>query len=338
METNNFDKFWEEDLELMGKYYPNLSLQEKEVYVKMKHEYQKKYNFSHMEFFSFNLGGGGYDSRSFFPRKEQAELYNKVNQEDARELVLDKYASYMKLKRFYKRKACAYNPHPNKFVQDYYVNYDWKNDITEFLSLFNSFIIKPLGGNSGNGIKVIHNSSLSLNFDNLISNYPEGFIIEELIEQVNDLAQFHPQSINTIRICTYNTGKKIYVNHPCFRTGCGDSIVDNAHGGGIFAAINVQDGTILSAISKDAIKYREHPDTHIVFAGFKIPQWNNLCETAIEVAKELPQLKICGMDFALTERGWVLVEVNCFPHCIYQEATQRGIRKDIDEFLQQLNC
>lgn len=52
-----------------------------------------------------------------------------------------------------------------------------------------------------------------------------------------------------------------------------------------------------------------------------------------KLLKILPGLTISGMDFSLTENGWCLVEVNCFPHVLYQEATQQGIRKEIEDFL-----
>ena len=340
MKIDKYNEFWKADYELMGKYYPDLSSEEKDVYVAKKHEYQLKYNFAHMEFFSFNLGrmikeGREESISEFYPRKEQAELYYKVNKKEIMELCLDKYASYLRLKKYYKRKACAYNPNPNEFVKSYYDGYDWKCDISTFLEEHSSYIVKPLDGNSGIGIRIVKDGSITL--ENLLEDYPGGFILEELLEQVDELAKFHPKSINTVRIETYNTGNDILIKHPCLRVGRGDSIVDNAHSGGIFAAINPDTGIVLSAISSDAVIYEKHPDTNIKFNGYKIPQWDEVCKVAKDIAKELPGLTISGMDFSLTDKGWKLIEINYNPHIIYQEATQKGIRKEIEDFLETIS-
>lgn len=335
MEFDKFSEFWNEDYELMGKYYPNLDALRKRDFVAKKHEYQLKYNFAHMEFFAFNLGEAKCVSE-FFPRKEQAELYYKVNDIKTRILCLDKYASYVKLQKYYGRKACAYNPKPNEFIQSYYDGYDWKSDIESFLKTHSSYIIKPLDGNSGIGVRIVQKGQ-HITLAKLLEDYPGGFILEELIQQVDELAKFHPNSINTIRICTYNNGKDIFIKHPCLRTGCGGSVVDNAHSGGIFAAIDVKTGIVISALSSDAKIFEKHPDTNIKFKGYQIPQWNSVCTIAKEIARELPGLTISGMDFSLTDKGWVLVEVNCFPHSIYQEATRVGIRKEIEDFLETIS-
>ena len=197
-----------------------------------------------------------------------------------------------------------------------------------------TYIIKPLDGNSGIGIRIV---KTPMTIDQLIEDYPGGFVLEELISQVDELAIFHPDSINTIRVCTYNTGKEVLIKHPCLRTGRGNSIVDNAHSGGIFAAIDAATGIVLSAITSDAMIIKEHPDTNIEFSGYQIPQWSSLCEIAKEIAKELPGLTISGMDFSLTDKGWCLVEVNCFPHSLYQEATRVGIREETEVFLQMIS-
>lgn len=60
---------------------------------------------------------------------------------------------------------------------------------------------------------------------------------------------------------------------------------ENAHSGGIFAAINPDTGIVLSAISSDAVIYEKHPDTNIKFNGYKIPLWDEVCKVAKDIAR-----------------------------------------------------
>ena len=47
----------------------------------------------------------------------------------------------------------------------------------------------------------------------------------------------------------------------------------------------------------------------------------------------MPELRIAGLDFALDkDKGWVLVEVNCEPHILYEIATEKGVRSDMEDF------
>jgi hypothetical protein len=98
----NFLEFRKQDYQLMLKYYPNNSLIKNIVYCWKKYRYQQKYNFAHMEFFTFHLGEKKENEVALFcPRKLQAELYRKVNDESMWAITKDKYASYISLKEFY---------------------------------------------------------------------------------------------------------------------------------------------------------------------------------------------------------------------------------------------
>ena len=335
----DFVKFRSEDYKLMQKYYPNSSAFKKLVYCWKKYRYQKKYNFAHMEFFCLHLAEKTEtEVAQFFPRKHQAEVYLKVNSKKAWAITKDKYASYRFFEPFYKRLICAYNPQPNDLVYEVYSSYDWHKNVLEFLNSHLNFIIKPLSEASGHGVKIVKRNSFEdtkVLMDQLTGSYSKGFVLEELICQHSALAKYHPSSVNTIRINTFNLGKEggVEIKFPCLRVGSRGSVVDNAGSGGLFAAIDEETGKIISAATNEEFDfYKEHPDTHVAFEG-EIPYWNELITSAKEVAQQLPELKIAGLDFALDkENGWVLVEVNCEPQIIYEIATQQGIRDYMESF------
>lgn len=338
-QLKQFIKFRKQDFDLMKQYYPNISFFKKLVYCWKKYQYQKKYNFAHLEFFCLHLGEKREaEVAKLFPRKEQAALYEKVNDPSMWAITKDKYASYKILKEFYKRKVCGYNPSPNSIVKTYYDNYDWKSDALSFIETHTRYIIKPLAEACGNGVKIIEKAS-SVISDILLSqhieDYPNGFVLEELIQQHEILANWHPSSVNTMRVNVFNSTSYaggVDVKFPCFRVGRHGAVVDNAGSGGIIVAIEIKSGEMISAADEEGGLYTEHPETHIPFDS-KIPFWNELISKATEVSKAMPKLKIAGLDFALDkDKGWSLVEINVEPYMIYQIATQNGIRDYMESF------
>ena len=342
MGITDFVKFRIEDYKLMRNYYPNISVFKKIVYCWKKYKFQKKYNFAHVEFFELNLGERSEkeDIAYIYPRKLQAELYRKVNQECMWAITKDKFASYVVLKDFYKREACAYNPSPNSFVEEYYAHYDWKNDILRFLNTHNSYIIKPLAEACGRGIRIVHKEMLDekpeMLLNSYMNDYPDGFIIEELIRQHDFIDKFNPDSVNTIRVICFNLsdcGRGVEVKYPYLRIGRQGAFVDNISSGGIGVLLDTETGNMGLALDGRANMFSEHPDSHVKFEG-KIPLWNDFIETAMKVAKAMPKLKIAGLDLALDyERGWTLVEINVEPEIgIPQAAVGCGIKEYMESF------
>lgn len=335
----DFVKFRSEDYKLMQKYYPDSSAFKKLVYCWKKYRYQKKYNFAHMEFFCLHLGEKKKtEVAEFYPRKLQADLYLKVNDDSARQITKDKFASYRQLEEFYKRKVCAYNPSPNLSVKEVYEAYDWQKDILDFLASHMHWIIKPLAEACGQGVKIIKRGDSEdpdLLLNQYMTDYPNGFVLEELIQQHDSLAKFHPSSVNTIRINVFNSTNyngEVDLQFPCFRVGRKGAVVDNAGNGGIIVAIDVKTGQLISAADEDGQFYQEHPDTHVSFVG-TLPFWKELLSIAKQVALKMPESKIAGLDFALDkENGWMLVEINSDPHMLYEIATQKGIRSYMENF------
>lgn len=342
-----FVNFRVQDYQLMQKYYGDKSFFKKVLYCWKKYTYQKKYNFAHMEFFCYHLAEKTKaEVEQFYPRKQQAELYYKVNSKKAWAITKDKFASYLQFGRYYKRKVCAFNPQPDPLVADCYQGYDWNCGLISFVESYLQFIIKPLSDACGHGVKILKREAFgdeeSL-LDEFKRDYRKGFVLEELINQHAALAKYHPSSVNTIRVNTFNSssysiaGGDIDVKFPVLRVGRMESVVDNSGSGGIFIAIDEKTGKLQTAADEEFNSYNEHPDTHVSFDN-EIPFWNELLGIAKDVAKLLPELRIAGLDFALDkDKGWVLVEVNCEPHMLYEIATEKGIRQYMEEFERKLS-
>lgn len=242
-------------------------------------------------------------------------------------LVSDKYLCYQKFQQYYKRDILGcYNI----------------NDIKSFISFMqkhHAAIYKPLNLDCGRGVK---KKSLSVHevedfFHQHIKVGP--FVIEEAIEQSAEMAQLHPQSVNTVRIMTFMLKGEIKIIASSLRMGVGDSIADNAGSGGIFSSIDPESGIVISkARNYRGDKYIKHPDTNVIIPGFKIPLWNDLLEVVKSAAFELQSATLLSWDFALSRHGWVIVEVNTGGDWIILQAAQNEpLKKKLYEFIDELN-
>ena len=139
----------------------------------------------------------------------------------------------------------------------------------------------------------------------------DDWIIEEKIVQVPETAQWNPTSVNTVRLPAILHDDKFTVIGPLFRTGRAGAIADNAGAGGIFACIDPQTGIICTdGIDKKGVYYEKHPNSGLQYKGWQVPKWKELLEFAEQIHREVPHHKYLGWDFALTEKGWVVVESN----------------------------
>ena len=73
-----------------------------------------------------------------------------------------------------------------------------------------------------------------------------------------------------------------------------------------------EDGTLhKTAFTEFNMQFIEHPDTHIRFEGYKIPNVVKIIETAKKMHAALPQIGIYHWDFSLdTKANPLLVEGN----------------------------
>lgn len=290
-----------------------------------------KYKFEHKEYYYYHLySKSASEIREFCPKKIQAELYFKVNTEYGRHLATDKYESYLRFKKYYNRSTIAYSPSANL------VNIE--DEFNSFIESHPKFIIKPLESNSGKGVKIVDSIGSKNLCESLKTEYKGGFIAEELIAQSKALAQFHPQSVNTVRINTFNFGDTIEVKFPSMRMGRGEAVVDNANAGGICGGLDLNSGMLIAVGDELGNHYDVHPDTKIPFEGFTLPRWDEVCALSKEIAAEFSECKVIGFDFVLTDNGWSLVEINAHPLLIFQIATQIGIMKEMESIIKRMNA
>lgn len=202
--------------------------------------------------------------------------------------------------------------------EDEIVDYKWVlREISE-----EEHIIKPTITTTGakdvrlirivNGIDVFSGELL----ESIIKSYGGNFVIQERVKNHHSIAKVYPNSINSLRVITFICENNIHVAPLCMRFGIKGRVVDNA---GIF--IGVDKGGFLreTGFSKlGLIRYYSHPDTKVMFKGYRIEGVSNMIDAAIKMHSRLPQLKMISWDLAFDENeNVVIIEANTTSQSIW---------------------
>ncbi len=239
----------------------------------------------------------------------------------------DKTKTYEHFGKYYKRELLA-------------VNSENTEELRAFLEKHSRIIVKPFDKCCGQGVKIVDTSSANIDtlIAQLMDEYPEGFLAEEVIVQCAELAELHPSSVNTMRLTTiYYNENDIEVIHPFLRVGRGDAVVDNGGAGGILCVVDPKTGKITHTADETGATFDIHPETGLPLIGFEIPRWSEAVALAKELATVIEGNHYAGWDLALTENGWIMVEGNARGQYVgWQIPTQIGFREELDGIMMKL--
>lgn len=268
----------------------------------------------------------------------QYEFYNKSEAER------DEYISRLKMAYFYwgftPGMAKSVFRNKTKFLKTFgkYVHRKWiyapEVSFADFSQMILSFdcIIKPSDGKLGKGIFKTYKDDPTKDTRKLYDLcVKDRMLVEECVEACDELKAFHPKSLNTIRVVTIANKEKAQVFSGVFRTGVGESVVDNSHQGGVSVQVNVDNGIIeTDGANTSGERFVKHPDSGIVFKGFQIPGWNTIVETCCEAAR-LTENPITGWDVVLNNHGQVeFIEANYGPDMdMMQTRYKAGAKKKL---------
>lgn len=140
---------------------------------------------------------------------------------------------------------------------------------------------------------------------------PSDFICQRVVEQSSFMAQFNPDSCNTIRILTLNINGKDSVLSSFIRMGGAGSFVDNlSTGGGVLVGVD-QDGNLSSwGINKQYDRIYQAP-TGVLFKGLQIPDFQTIKDFVLSLQKEMPFANLIAWDIAISKDGKpIVIEYN----------------------------
>lgn len=273
------------------------------------------------DYFHFGMDlSMGQEKRDYVCWYELLNYYEQLAKLGSKEVYDRKELTYELFHRFYGRELV------------YIASEEDQAEFETFFANHRQGIAKPEGSMGGEGIKMLalsEETTPDLLWESVRESCP--FVLEELIQQAPEMNTIYPYSVNTIRYTTFFHEGKLTKMQATLRVGRDGNRVDNATQGGLFAPVDLETGRILSP-ARDYLcrEYDHHPDTGSAFEGTYIPKWDELNRIIEEVVRIYPKQILVGWDFALSVKGWVMVEGNWNPglQCFDPE---HGLRKLVRE-------
>lgn len=197
-----------------------------------------------------------------------------------------------------------------------FVGRDWLNtaecsfdDFASFISRNKRFFVKPVAGSFGWGVRVQEADNHQDMQGLFHSLYAEKVLVEEVIQQWAEMAEFNPTSVNTLRIVTLLCGDgTAKVMTATLRCGNGDKCADNFHHKGIASMIDIPTGVVTSTgVDMESRRFILHPVSQKPIIGFKIPFWDKILATVTAAAQVVPTVRYVGWDVALGNDGRVII-------------------------------
>lgn len=190
--------------------------------------------------------------------------------------------------------------------------------------------VKEIGALGGKGCYLLRPDNLE---EKLTGQkfYERSFIHQELVIQHEAINQIYPHSINTIRFISHvDKNAKSHIISAFMRFGRGGNFIDNAKGGGMYVAINMNSGTLErdahQSMNAGGGLFTQHPDTGFAFNGFTIPYFTEACDMVLDILSYIPD-GFTGWDIGITPNGPVIIEGNENPGMQTADIAYGGLLK-----------
>ncbi|MBR1456672.1 MAG: hypothetical protein IJ594_05885 [Oscillospiraceae bacterium] len=283
------------------------------------------YRVTFEEYFLFSfplLNAAG--KRSFVGDAEKAAIMKRNGTAQTQRLFDNKYETYLRFRPYFGRDVVKIASKADRAAFD------------AFLDRHGDLMVKAIDESCGRGIYRVRTNEPGFSRDALFANVLQSgeCLLEERIEQDARMGNFHPESVNTLRVVTFVTGEGVDILFCFLRFGQGESCVDNGGAGGIFVLVDPETGlTITEGVAEDGTHFLFHPNTGLQLPGFRVPRWDEAIALSKELALVVPEHPCVGWDLALTDGGWIVVEGNGKTMFIGpQITTGRGVRKMVEKY------
>ena len=264
----------------------------------------------------------------FISIREMRDLYARVNSEEERAIFDQKERFLADFAPYIRRRWLAVDSNTSPSAID---------------ALLSSVdvILKPNNWSHGVGVELIPRGSttgVALK-EKYCATWDKGLVLEERIVGCRELQSFHEPSLNTVRVVTFQRGGKSVVFGAVLRTGNENRVVDNVHGGGVFAQIDVASGRVSSpGVNEFGEVFENHPYSGMRFVDAVVPHWDAVLSSCLSASRSLNQIPIVGWDVAIRADGEVeFVEGNGRPDFDLMQAPCRvGGRRRVFQTLSEL--
>ncbi len=189
------------------------------------------------------------------------------------------------------------------------------------------YVVKPSGGGGGEGIQFFE--YFENNWSNESVEYTSKGLADLKLKRGNELLiykqilqtgfanQVYPWSLNTVRMLTMVDPDTFepFVAAAVFRSGVKESgAVDNWSSGGLSIYIDPQSGVMGKGVTfprGGALNwFKEHPDTGFHFYKMAIPNWKDIQEEVLIMARQLSFIPYIAWDVVPMTQGFIVLEAN----------------------------
>lgn len=166
--------------------------------------------------------------------------------------------------------------------------------------------------------------------DEIVRDYPEGFIFQTAIHQHDALTAITGPIIGTMRYITVWDGDWPRLLYAVWKIPSPRAMSDNYWQSGSMAGqLDRETGKLLRVRRGMAHQIEDlthHPVSGVCFDGFTFPHWKKIERIACDAHAIFPEFGLVGWDMAVGPDGPVIVECNDNPyHNLYQITHDRGI-------------
>lgn len=192
-----------------------------------------------------------------------------------------------------------------------------KKNVKELLNNAGRVFVKPtIESGSAKGIFTANfkdgvDQKSGKTIDEIFDSKRKNYAVQEFVKCCQELANLYNGCVNTFRIMTYRWKDGFYVMPGVLRIGSGGGEVDNAHAGGMFVAID-EDGVLKGkAMTEFMNVYEKHPDSGILFEGYRISEYPKVVEAALKLHTMIPEIGCVAWDFTIDDTNSpLLIEAN----------------------------
>jgi hypothetical protein len=184
-----------------------------------------------------------------------------------------------------------------------------------------AYFCKPETGSNGEGALQLDVTPRGLRVDGkeesadgvaaLLSSRP--YVVQDSLvaQQHPDIAAFNPRVVNTLRLVTFDDGRKVRPAAAVLRIACDAAAVDNWSAGGVVVPIDLETGALtrFGVLKEQLSMIENHPVSGRAFAGVGVPHLEAALRLAHDVHHRLAAASI-GWDIALLEDGPSVLEAN----------------------------
>ena len=274
-----------------------------------------RYGCGYMDYFEFEFFLlNDAERRTYITGSINSEIVRKYNSKEHYYIFDDKAEFNRRFKEYLGRDFLVLTP----------------DNLPEFIDYIKGkelFIVKPLDSNCGIGVEVFACAEIEdvkgLH-QRLITN--DQLLVEDFIEQAPEMNQLYPNSVNTLRVISFRKDTEVNILKVILKIGNHGGRVDNFSNGGMYTFVDEQGIVFVPAIDEEGNIFHQHPLSNCPIVGFKVPQYQAVCDLVKTMGKVVPQMPYIGWDVAVTKGGPVVVEGNNFCGIFQVKPSISGIK------------